>query len=81
MEISQDGRESFWMRLSKFTQEFTRVEVLQLRVNHSFNHIDLGIGKDNQLTVVELSFNESGQGCVTLTYIDHIGPLTAYLYR
>lgn len=57
------------------------MEVLQLRVNHNFNHIDLGIGKDNQLTVVELAFNESGQGCVTLTYIDHVGPLTAYLYR
>lgn len=25
LEISQDGRESFWMRLSKFTQEFSRV--------------------------------------------------------
>ena len=25
LELSQDGRESFWMRLSKFTQEFTKV--------------------------------------------------------
>lgn len=33
------------------------------------------------MTVIELNFAESGQGCVTLTYIDHIAPLFAYLYR
>lgn len=81
LEISQDGRESFWMRLSKFTQEFSKVEILQLRVNHLFTHIDIGVGKESQLTVIELAFAESGQGCVTLTYIDHVAPLTAYLYR
>lgn len=45
------------MRLSKFTQEFSKVEILQLRVNHNFNHIDIGISKENQLTVIELAFN------------------------
>jgi hypothetical protein len=57
------------------------VEILQLRVNHNFNHIDVGVGKENQLTVIELAFAESGQGCVTLSYVDHAGGLAAYLYR
>ena len=69
------------MRLSKFTQEFSKVQILQLRVNHSFTHIDIGVGKENKITVIELNFTESGQGCVTLTYIDHAAPLFAYLYK
>jgi hypothetical protein len=52
LELSQDGRESFWMRLSKFAQEFTKVEVLQLRVNHIFTHIDINTAKEAQMTVI-----------------------------
>lgn len=43
LEISQDAKESFWVKLSKFVQEFKRIEVLQLRLNHQFGHIDLGV--------------------------------------
>lgn len=81
LELSQDGRESFWLRLSKFTAEFGRVEVLQLRMGHNFAHVELGTPLHGQLSVVELEFLEEGQGCVTLSYIGCEGPLKAYLYR
>ena len=69
------------MKLSKFVQEFSRIEVLQLRINHNFAHLELGAGRPGQLSVVELTFEEEGQGCVTLACLGEPGPLRAFLYR
>jgi hypothetical protein len=69
IEISQDGRESFWIKHSKFVQEFNKIDVLQLRINHNFAHLDLGISRPGQLTVIQLDFDEEGQGCVTISYL------------
>ena len=52
--MSQDGRESFWVKLSKFVQEFTKIDILQLRINHNFAHIDIGTPRPGQLTVIQL---------------------------
>lgn len=81
IELSQDAREGFYIKLSKFVQEFCRIEILQLRINHNFGHIDLGVGRPGQLTVIELGFVEEGQGCVTLAYLSEVGSLRAYLYK
>lgn len=54
IELSQNGRESFWIKLSKFVQEFCKIEILQLRINHNFAHLDLGVSRPGQLTVVQL---------------------------
>lgn len=56
IELSQNGRESFWIKLSKFVTEFCKIEILQLRINHNFTHLDLGVGRPGQLTVVQLEF-------------------------
>lgn len=69
VEVSQDGRESFWVKLSKFVQEFSKIDILHLRINHNFAHLDLGVGRPGQLTVIELGFFDEGQGCVTLSYL------------
>jgi len=54
--MSQDGCESFWVKLTKFVQEFSKVDILQLRVNHNFTHLDLGVPHPGQMTVVQLDF-------------------------
>lgn len=79
--MSQDGCESFWVKLTKFVQEFGKIDILQLRVNHYFSHLDLGVPHPGQLMVVQLDFHEEGQGCVTLASPGECGPLRVFLYR
>ena len=55
--------------------------MLQLRVNHQFGHIDLGVCEESKMTVIEMGFEEECLGCVTLSYVGGIGPLKAHLYR
>lgn len=81
IELSQDGKESFWVKLSKFVQEFSKIDILHLRINHNFAHLDLAVGRPGQMTVIELDFFEEGQGCVTLSYLNEAGSLRAFLYR
>lgn len=69
------------MKLTKFVQEFNKIDILHLRINHNFCHLDLGVGRPGQLTVIELNFVEEGQGCVTLNYLGEMGSLKAFLYR
>ena len=56
--MNQNGSESFWIKLSKFVQEFSKIDILQLRINHNYNHVDLGVAKPGQLTVIQLDFDE-----------------------
>ena len=42
LRMKREGKnESFWIKLDKFVTEFTRVDVLQLRINHNFTYISL----------------------------------------
>ena len=81
IEMSQDNRESFWLKLTKFVQQFSKIDILQLRINHSFTHLDLGTARLGQMKIIELDFLEEGQGCVTLTYLGDKGQFQAFLYR
>ena len=62
-------------------REFNKIDILQLRINHNFAHIDIGTPKNGQLTVIQLDFVEEGQGCVTLAYLGQTGSIRAFLYR
>jgi hypothetical protein len=67
--------------MSKFAQEFKSAEILQLRINHNFTHIDLPESKIKNLTIIELEFNEESFGSITLAYNKSKGPLKVFLYR
>lgn len=61
--------------------EFNIIHILQLRISHNFTHLDLGVARPGQLTVIQLDFQDEGQGCVTLAYLGEKGSLQAFLYR
>lgn len=79
--MKKEGKDAFWIKLDKFVSEFSRVDVLQLRINHNFSYIDLNNCKTESFNVIEMDFREDSFGSLAvvngLTFTDFV----VYLYR
>lgn len=79
--MKKEEGEAFWIKLEKFVLEFSKVDILQLRINHNFTYIDLPDCKTETFSIVSLLFSEQCFGSLAVTNPKRETDFRVYLYK